>query len=161
MAHSSGQRAAGRAGLRVRKKGMFKASSQTSLLAAMKGCIDGCESLHTRAGMLQCDILPNNLMINMRSTSSLNGFSDGTPGVRIAEECYHTSYTLIDSHRRDLRCLCSEVVSLRSGSHYVVRDITGHRASLRVDLIVPVNPPLRPYQRWTHRKRPPNTAAAI
>jgi hypothetical protein len=83
-------------------------------------------------------------MINMRSTSSLNGFSDGTPGVRIAEECYHTSYTLTDSHRRDLRSLCSEVVSLRSDSRYVVRDITGHRASLRVDLVVHVNSPLRP-----------------
>ncbi|KAI1508044.1 hypothetical protein KJE20_03562 [Pyrenophora tritici-repentis] len=45
-------------------KAIYKASSQTSLLAAMEGCITGYESLHTRAGMLQCDISPNNLMIN-------------------------------------------------------------------------------------------------
>jgi hypothetical protein len=45
-------------------KAIYKASSRTSLLAAMEGCIDGYESLHTRAGMLQCDISPNNLMIN-------------------------------------------------------------------------------------------------
>ncbi len=35
-----------------------------SLLAALEGCIDGYESLHTRAGMLQRDISPNNLMVN-------------------------------------------------------------------------------------------------
>jgi hypothetical protein len=45
-------------------KAIYKASSRTSLLAAMEGCIDGYESLHTQAGMLQCDISPNNLMIN-------------------------------------------------------------------------------------------------
>ncbi|PZD23186.1 HTH-Tnp-Tc3-2 domain containing protein, partial [Pyrenophora tritici-repentis] len=45
-------------------KAIYKASSQSSLLAAMEGCINGYESLHTRAGMLQCDISPNNLMIN-------------------------------------------------------------------------------------------------
>ncbi|KAI0570679.1 hypothetical protein Alg215_10901 [Pyrenophora tritici-repentis] len=45
-------------------KAIYKASSRTSLLAAIEGCIDGYESLHTRAGMLQCDISPNNLMIN-------------------------------------------------------------------------------------------------
>ncbi|KAF1976060.1 hypothetical protein BU23DRAFT_588261 [Bimuria novae-zelandiae CBS 107.79] len=45
-------------------KAIYKASSQTSLLAALEGCIEGYESLHTRAGMLQCDISPNNLMVN-------------------------------------------------------------------------------------------------
>jgi hypothetical protein len=45
-------------------KPIYKASSRTSLLAALEGCIDGYESLHTRAGMLQCDISPNNLMVN-------------------------------------------------------------------------------------------------
>jgi hypothetical protein len=44
-------------------------------------------------------------------------------GVCIAEECYCTSYTLIDSRRKDLRRLNSEVISLRSGSRYVVGDI--------------------------------------
>ncbi|KAF2690847.1 hypothetical protein K458DRAFT_473916 [Lentithecium fluviatile CBS 122367] len=42
-------------------KAIYKASSRTSLLAALEACI---ESLHTRAGMLQCDISPNNLMMN-------------------------------------------------------------------------------------------------
>jgi len=45
-------------------KAIYKASSRVSLLAALEGCIDGYESLHTRAGMLQCDISPNNLMVN-------------------------------------------------------------------------------------------------
>ena len=45
-------------------KPVYMASSKSSLLAAMEGCIAGYESLHTRAGMLQCDISPNNLMVN-------------------------------------------------------------------------------------------------
>jgi hypothetical protein len=45
-------------------KPIYMASSKTSLLAAMEGCIAGYESLHTRGGMLQCDISPNNLMVN-------------------------------------------------------------------------------------------------
>ncbi|KAF1924748.1 uncharacterized protein M421DRAFT_424639 [Didymella exigua CBS 183.55] len=45
-------------------KPIYMASTKTSLLAAMEGCIAGHESLHTRAGMLQCDISPNNLMVN-------------------------------------------------------------------------------------------------
>ncbi|KAF2844333.1 hypothetical protein T440DRAFT_460691 [Plenodomus tracheiphilus IPT5] len=45
-------------------KAIYKASSRTSLLAALEGCIEGYESLHTRAGMLQRDISPNNLMVN-------------------------------------------------------------------------------------------------
>ncbi|KAF2001283.1 hypothetical protein P154DRAFT_596918 [Amniculicola lignicola CBS 123094] len=45
-------------------KAIYKANSRTSLLAALEGCIEGYESLHTRAGLLQCDISPNNLMMN-------------------------------------------------------------------------------------------------
>jgi hypothetical protein len=45
-------------------KGIYKASSPASLLAAFEQCIDGYESLHTRGGMLQRDISPNNLMVN-------------------------------------------------------------------------------------------------
>jgi serine/threonine protein kinase len=45
-------------------KPIYKASSQTSLLAAFEQCIEGYESLHTRAGMLQRDISPNNLLVN-------------------------------------------------------------------------------------------------
>jgi hypothetical protein len=45
-------------------KAIYKASSRSNLLAALEGCIEGYESLHTRAGMLQCDISPNNLMLN-------------------------------------------------------------------------------------------------
>ncbi|KAF1946032.1 hypothetical protein EJ02DRAFT_431241 [Clathrospora elynae] len=45
-------------------KPIYKASSQISLLAAFEQCIEGYESLHTQAGMLQRDILLNNLMVN-------------------------------------------------------------------------------------------------
>jgi hypothetical protein len=45
-------------------KPIYKASTRISLLAALEGCIEGYESLHTRAGMLQRDISPNNLMVN-------------------------------------------------------------------------------------------------
>ncbi|KKZ63527.1 hypothetical protein EMCG_02152 [[Emmonsia] crescens] len=44
-------------------KPIYKASSRVSLLAALEGCIEGYESLH-RAGILQSDISPNNLMVN-------------------------------------------------------------------------------------------------
>ncbi|KAH8696886.1 hypothetical protein GQ44DRAFT_779472 [Phaeosphaeriaceae sp. PMI808] len=43
---------------------IYKASSRVSLLAALEGCIEGYESLHTRASVLQCDISPNNLIVN-------------------------------------------------------------------------------------------------
>jgi hypothetical protein len=45
-------------------KAIYKASSPASLLVALEQCIDGYESLHTRGGMLQRDISPNNLMVN-------------------------------------------------------------------------------------------------
>ena len=45
-------------------KAIYKASSRTSLLAALEGCIEGYESLHTEAGMLQRDVSINNLMMN-------------------------------------------------------------------------------------------------
>ncbi|KAJ4333150.1 hypothetical protein N0V95_009496 [Ascochyta clinopodiicola] len=45
-------------------KPIYKASSRTSLLAALEGCIEGYESLHTQAGLLQRDISPNNLLVN-------------------------------------------------------------------------------------------------
>ncbi|KAI2078867.1 hypothetical protein LOZ36_006794 [Ophidiomyces ophidiicola] len=44
-------------------KPIYWASSRVALLSGLKGCIEGYESLH-QAGMLQCDISPNNLMIN-------------------------------------------------------------------------------------------------
>ncbi|KAE8849627.1 hypothetical protein PTNB73_01362 [Pyrenophora teres f. teres] len=45
-------------------KPIHMASSRVSLLAALEGCFAGYESLYTRAGMLQCDISTNNLMVN-------------------------------------------------------------------------------------------------
>ncbi|UPX14891.1 uncharacterized protein EKO05_0005362 [Ascochyta rabiei] len=45
-------------------KPIYNASSPASLLAAFEQCIRGYESLHTRAGMLQRDISPNNLLVN-------------------------------------------------------------------------------------------------
>jgi hypothetical protein len=46
------------------RKPIYMASSMTSLLAALEDCVTGYESLHTQAGMLQCDISPNNLIMN-------------------------------------------------------------------------------------------------
>ena len=43
---------------------LYKASSPAALLTALLGCIEGYESLHTRAGMIQSDISIGNLMIN-------------------------------------------------------------------------------------------------
>ncbi|KAH7636131.1 hypothetical protein B0T09DRAFT_33389 [Sordaria sp. MPI-SDFR-AT-0083] len=43
---------------------IYKASSRVALLAALEGCIDGHESLWTKAGLLHRDISINNLMIN-------------------------------------------------------------------------------------------------
>ncbi|KAF2731547.1 hypothetical protein EJ04DRAFT_579020 [Polyplosphaeria fusca] len=45
-------------------KPIYMASSKASLLAALENCIAGYESLHMRAGILQRDISPNNLMVN-------------------------------------------------------------------------------------------------
>lgn len=45
-------------------KPLYKASSQVAMLAALEGCIEGYESLHTRTGMLQADISIGNLMMN-------------------------------------------------------------------------------------------------
>ena len=43
---------------------IYKASSPARLLAALEGCIAGCESLYVKAGVLQRDISPANLMMN-------------------------------------------------------------------------------------------------
>ncbi|KAI9668712.1 MAG: hypothetical protein M1817_005196 [Caeruleum heppii] len=45
-------------------KAIYKASSRAAMLAALAGCIAGYESLHRRAGMLQCDISKGNLLMN-------------------------------------------------------------------------------------------------
>ena len=45
-------------------KAIYKASSRVAMLAALEGCIEGYESLHRRAGMLQCDVSKGNLMMN-------------------------------------------------------------------------------------------------
>ncbi|KAL5431791.1 hypothetical protein PMIN06_012195 [Paraphaeosphaeria minitans] len=43
---------------------IYKASSPTKLLAGLEGCIEGYESLQTKAGLLQGDVSPNNLIVN-------------------------------------------------------------------------------------------------
>ncbi|KAH0550889.1 hypothetical protein GP486_007747 [Trichoglossum hirsutum] len=45
-------------------KPLYKASTRAALLAALEGCIDGYESLHHDAGLLQRDISIGNLMMN-------------------------------------------------------------------------------------------------
>ena len=45
-------------------KAIYKASSPSSLLAALEGCIKGYQSLHEQAGILQSDISLGNLMVN-------------------------------------------------------------------------------------------------
>ncbi|KAJ2898011.1 hypothetical protein MKZ38_004229 [Zalerion maritima] len=55
-------------------KAIYKSSSPVVLLAALEHCIEGYESLHKQAGMLQCDISPNNLMVNEEDASSWPAF---------------------------------------------------------------------------------------
>ena len=45
-------------------KPIYKASSRVAMLDGLIGCIKGCESLYTKAGMLQRDVSINNLIIN-------------------------------------------------------------------------------------------------
>ncbi|KAL5398112.1 hypothetical protein PMIN03_012809 [Paraphaeosphaeria minitans] len=45
-------------------KPIYTASSPKVLLAALEDCIEGYESLQRKAGLLQSDISPNNLMVN-------------------------------------------------------------------------------------------------
>lgn len=51
-------------------RAIYQASPTVSLLAAMVGCLEGYESLFQQTGMLQCDISPNNLMINKDEDNS-------------------------------------------------------------------------------------------
>lgn len=45
-------------------KSIYKASSRAALLNALEACVEGYESLHTKAGILQADISTGNLLIN-------------------------------------------------------------------------------------------------
>lgn len=45
-------------------KPIYKASSRVAMLDGLIDCIEGCESLYTKVGMLQRDISMNNLIIN-------------------------------------------------------------------------------------------------
>jgi hypothetical protein len=45
-------------------KAIYKASSRAALLKTVDGCIEGDESLYTKAGIIQRDILINNLVMN-------------------------------------------------------------------------------------------------
>ena len=55
-------------------KAIYESSSPATLLAALKDCIKGYESLHRQAGILQCDISPNNLMVNEENAGSWPAF---------------------------------------------------------------------------------------
>jgi hypothetical protein len=65
------------------------------------------------------------------------GSVTGMPPRRVFRHTWrHSNYTLINSRRKDLRRLNSEVISSRSGSRYVVGDINfveyfedGHNAT--------------------------------
>lgn len=45
-------------------KPIYDSSSKAVLLAGLAGCIEGYMSLHDKAGLIQCDISPRNLMVN-------------------------------------------------------------------------------------------------
>ena len=45
-------------------KPLYEASSRAAILAALEGGIEGYKSSYTRAGIVQCDILTGNLMMN-------------------------------------------------------------------------------------------------
>ncbi|KAL2005522.1 hypothetical protein VTN00DRAFT_2733 [Thermoascus crustaceus] len=70
--HSSSSIKGGRDSNRVHRrviirdygKPIYEASSPVAMLAALEGCIEGYESLHIRAGILQGDVSASNLMMN-------------------------------------------------------------------------------------------------
>ncbi|KMU75272.1 hypothetical protein CISG_04691 [Coccidioides immitis RMSCC 3703] len=45
-------------------KPIYESSSRVALLVGMEGCIVGYESLYTKAGLIQSDISPRNLLVN-------------------------------------------------------------------------------------------------
>ncbi|EFW13307.1 conserved hypothetical protein [Coccidioides posadasii str. Silveira] len=45
-------------------KPIYESSSRVALLVGMEGCIVGYESLYSRAGLIQSDISPRNLLVN-------------------------------------------------------------------------------------------------
>lgn len=53
---------------------IYKASSRAALLKTVDGCIEGHESLYTKAGMLQRDISINNLVMNEDDNPSWRSF---------------------------------------------------------------------------------------
>ena len=55
-------------------RAIYKSSTPAALLAALEGCVDGYGSFHKRAGMLQRDISPNNLMVNEKNNGSWPAF---------------------------------------------------------------------------------------
>ena len=55
-------------------KAIYKSSTPATMLATLQGCIEGYESLHEQAGMLQRDISPNNLMVNEEGNGSWPAF---------------------------------------------------------------------------------------
>ncbi|EQL31888.1 hypothetical protein, variant [Blastomyces dermatitidis ATCC 26199] len=46
------------------KKPIYQNSLKAVLLTALAGCIEGYMSLHDEAGLIQCDVSPQNLMVN-------------------------------------------------------------------------------------------------
>ena len=51
------------------KKSLYKASSQTTILAALKSCIKGYKSLYIQASIIQYNILTGNLIINKENNN--------------------------------------------------------------------------------------------
>ncbi|PLB43857.1 hypothetical protein P170DRAFT_418244 [Aspergillus steynii IBT 23096] len=55
-------------------KSIYRASSRVALLNALEACVEGYESLHTKAGVLQGDISTGNLIINEEHNGSWSAF---------------------------------------------------------------------------------------
>ncbi|KAL2359611.1 hypothetical protein RJZ56_007534 [Blastomyces dermatitidis] len=50
--------------IRDYRKPIYQNSLKAVLLTALAGCIEGYMSLHDEAGLIQCDVSPQNLMVN-------------------------------------------------------------------------------------------------
>ncbi|OJD22287.1 hypothetical protein ACJ73_06364 [Blastomyces percursus] len=78
-------------------KPIYESSSKATLLTGLAGCIEGYMSLHDKAGLVQCDVSPRNLIVNEEKENpswpaflidldlAIKEQRDGSSGARLAQ----------------------------------------------------------------------------